>query len=179
VNEDLRKRCKYLAHLPEAADVVFVEADLEDVVGKDGLKAFDGLLKTRRSRRKEKAKKDERARIKAEEMEREKIRFEVLHTSASPPIAPYLPVTPPSPSPEPPTASPVQTTGAWGSRTFASALHSTPSTTRESSQPVQDAEDDADFDVAWHDLEVAQRSSGRKKGGRKKLVLLSSGAGRR
>jgi hypothetical protein len=73
VNDDLRKRCKYLAHLPEAADVVFVEADLADVVGQEGLKGFEGALRMRRARRKEKGKKDDRAKARAEERERERL----------------------------------------------------------------------------------------------------------
>lgn len=73
VNEDLRKRCKYLAHFPEGADVVFVETDLTDVVGADGLKNFERALTMRRNRRKEKGRKDDRARAKAEEREKEKL----------------------------------------------------------------------------------------------------------
>ncbi|KAJ8518753.1 hypothetical protein ONZ45_g4220 [Pleurotus djamor] len=74
VNDDLRKRCKYLAHLPEGADVVFVEADLESVVGKAGLSNFEGPLRMRRARRKEKGKKDDRAKARAEGRERERER---------------------------------------------------------------------------------------------------------
>ena len=38
VDVDLRRRCKYLSHIPEGADVVFIEADLEGVVGAEGLR---------------------------------------------------------------------------------------------------------------------------------------------
>ena len=61
VNDDLRKRCKYLAHLPEGADVVFIEADLEGVVSSEGLKNFEGPLNMHTARRKEKGRKDDRA----------------------------------------------------------------------------------------------------------------------
>ncbi|KAI0308369.1 hypothetical protein B0F90DRAFT_1682232 [Multifurca ochricompacta] len=73
VDADLRRRCKYLSHIPEGADVVFIEADLEGVVSGDGLRAFEGAIKARRSRRREKSRRDERARIRAEEREREKL----------------------------------------------------------------------------------------------------------
>ncbi len=73
INDDLRKRCKYLGHMPEGADVVFAETDLEDVVGTEGLKNFEGPLKQRTTRRKEKGRKEDRARFRAEEKEREKV----------------------------------------------------------------------------------------------------------
>ena len=73
VDADLRRRCKYLSHIPEGADVVFVEADLEGVVGSEGLRAFEGAIKARRGRRREKGRRDEKARARAEEREREKL----------------------------------------------------------------------------------------------------------
>jgi hypothetical protein len=73
VDADLRRRCKYLSHIPEGADVVFVEADLEGVVGAEGLRAFEGAIKARRARRREKGRRDEKARARAEEREREKL----------------------------------------------------------------------------------------------------------
>jgi hypothetical protein len=72
VDADLRRRCKYLSHIPEGADVVFVEADLEGVVGAEGLRAFEGAIKARRARRREKGRRDEKARVRAEERERER-----------------------------------------------------------------------------------------------------------
>src|SRR5712672_1665368 len=73
VDADLRRRCKYLSHIPEGVDVVFVEADLEGVVGAEGLRAFEGTIKARRARRREKGRRDEKARARAEEREREKL----------------------------------------------------------------------------------------------------------
>lgn len=73
VDADLRRRCKYLSHIPEGADVVFVEADLEGVVGAEGLRAFEGAIKARRARRREKGRRDEKARARAEERERGKL----------------------------------------------------------------------------------------------------------
>ena len=73
VDDELRKRCKYLAHMPAGADVVFVEADLESVVGKEALGGFEGALRARKVKRKEKERKDERNRLKAEEKAREQM----------------------------------------------------------------------------------------------------------
>jgi len=68
--------------------------------------------------------------------------------------------------------------GAWGSRSFASALHSAPSVSR--AQPsnrnaTPEIGDEWDLDAAWHELE--QRGGGRRRG--KKLVVLGGGAGGR
>jgi hypothetical protein len=57
VNDYLRKRCKYLAHMPDGADVGFVEADLGGVVGDVGIKSFEDALKMRAARRKERVRK--------------------------------------------------------------------------------------------------------------------------
>ncbi|KAK0465480.1 uncharacterized protein EV420DRAFT_1514554 [Desarmillaria tabescens] len=131
VNDDLRKRCKYLAHMPEGADVVFIEADLQGVVGSEGLKNFEGALKMRTSRRREKGKKDDRARARAEERERERRMQHSFTTWTSPPpisstVVNVEPASPPHeevPLPSQESVNP----GAWGSRSFASAVHSSPS----------------------------------------------------
>ncbi|KAJ7110369.1 hypothetical protein C8R43DRAFT_1099731 [Mycena crocata] len=188
VNDDLRKRCKYLAHMPDGADVVFVEADLTEVVGgfEGGLKNFEGALKMRASRRKEKVRKDERARVRAEEREREKER-DVFVTSApsatwrftgESPVLDEV-IQPPQPAPE--------AAGAWGARSFASALHSAPTTpqgrgggSQHTSRREEHEEDEWDMDAAWHELE--SRSAGGGGGGKKrnnKLVVLGGGGGGR
>ncbi|KAL0951677.1 hypothetical protein HGRIS_008356 [Hohenbuehelia grisea] len=197
VNDDLRKRCKYLGHIPEGADVVFIEADLEGVVGAEGLRAFEGPLRMRRTRRKEKGRKDERARARAEEREREREReFERDRSwttaHAAPPLlgadsllADVLAMSEreasPSPVPPAPDLEQQQVSGAWGARSFASALHSAPSQAPRAGSntrgPRRDtAEDEYDLDVAWHELE--RSSGGRKKRGNK-LVVLGGGGGRR
>ncbi|KAG2075158.1 hypothetical protein BDR04DRAFT_1047673 [Suillus decipiens] len=184
VNDDLRKRCKYLAHTPEGADVVFIEADLEGVVGQEGLKNFEGAIKLRKSRRKEKGRKDDRARARAEEREREKVvapwtesvfplpLYPVVHTMEVEGIANHESPTP-------------QMSGAWGSRSFASAVHSAsgadlrhPNTHNRSAS--QEIGDEWELDAAWHELE--QRSTagqGNKKKKGNKLVVMGGGAGGR
>ncbi|OJT08966.1 hypothetical protein TRAPUB_100 [Trametes pubescens] len=192
VNDDLRKRCKYLAHLPEGADVVFVEADLEAVVGADGLRPFEGALKLRRARRKEKGRRDDKARARAEEREKERLAQTYNEFGISPASAfgfTIPPDIPREPSPSPPTAaeheaaSIPQPTGAWGQRSFASAAHAAQG--REPGQRPAPAararereEDEWELDVAFHELEQrTAKGGGKKKGNR--LVVLGGGGGRR
>ena len=196
VNDDLRKRCKYLAHMPEGADVVFVEADLEGVVGLEGLKNFEGPLRQRAARRKEKEKKEDRAKARAEEKERENSLTSAWSSART--GADTMPIlisdypredfsalgdvehreSPPAqPAPQP------AVSGAWGARSFASALH-TPSPGRpgansqRSARTQQQVEDEWDIDIAWHELEQQRNGGG---GGRRKrankLVVLGSGGG--
>ncbi|KDQ63141.1 hypothetical protein JAAARDRAFT_147139 [Jaapia argillacea MUCL 33604] len=195
VNDDLRKRCKYLAHMPEGADVVFVEADLEGVVGIEGLRSFEGALKSRRARRKEKGKKDDKAKARAEEREKEKLAMvaasswsSVTRVVPSPVVmdrsdTPVEEFAIPTSDPEPEHAPSPQPTGVWGARSFASALHASSASGRPSTGAGQRAprreetEDEYDWDAAWHDLE--QRGGGRKKRGSRMIVLGGGGAGGR
>lgn len=188
VNEDLRKRCKYLAHMPEGADVVFIEADLEAVVGADGLKNFEGALKMRASRRKEKGRKDDRARVRAEGRERERRNVESLAEWGVPLLS-----TPPSfqsqefllegdVGEEPTTPVPVvPVSGAWGARSFASAAHAAPVQGGQL-RPVRTPRDEADewdMDVAFHELEQRSGGGGGRRKRSNKLVVLGGGGGRR
>lgn len=183
VNDDLRKRCKYLGHMPEGADVVFIEADLEGVVGTEGLKNFEGALKMRTSRRREKGRKDDRARARAEDREREKERTGLSWSGAVSSPSPFAVVDSQADDltsePEEPVRVPPQPQipGAWGARSFASALHSsTPPSRSQPRTPRQEVED-WDVDEAWHELE--RNAGGRKKRGTRLVVLGSGGGGRR
>ena len=71
VNEDLRKRCKYLAHLPTGCAILFIQVDLTAHVSRETLAAFETPLRQRRQRRKEKSKREERDRRRAEDRSRE------------------------------------------------------------------------------------------------------------
>ncbi|EKM83967.1 hypothetical protein AGABI1DRAFT_67079 [Agaricus bisporus var. burnettii JB137-S8] len=187
IDDNLRKRCKYLAHLPEGADVVFVEADLEDVVGADSLKNFESLLKSRILRRKEKGKKDDKAKARAEEREREREKHWasslVYSSSRSEAIAIQEIVDHSSSSTselENSSSLPRQNSGAWGTKSFASALHS-PSTpvndNRGQDKPREKIDDEWDMDAAWHELQQQRSGGGKKKN--TKLVILGGGGGRR
>lgn len=146
VDADLRRRCKYLSHIPEGADVVFIEADLEGVVGVEGLRAFEGAIKARRARRREKGRRDEKARVRAEGREREKlvvasIDADIPSRNTTTPVwaADELELeseqhvrdassraASPSPSLAPHAQQqqqPQQQSGAWGARSFAAAAN--------------------------------------------------------
>lgn len=73
INDDLRKRCKYLSHLPSGTEVVFVEADLESIVGAEALAAFEQPLKARRTKRRTRVQKEDRAKTRWEKTERDKM----------------------------------------------------------------------------------------------------------
>lgn len=81
MNEDLRKRCKWLNHIPLGADVVFVEAELEGVVGKGALEPFNAAIRARKGKRKEKGRKEDREKVKSEIREKEKV--DVLRSTAT------------------------------------------------------------------------------------------------
>lgn len=86
MNEELRKRCKYLTHLPKGTDVVFVEVDWDAMAGsgtgtadengapkalidRGTLKPYEQVLRARRNKRRDRERKEERAKLKAEEAE--------------------------------------------------------------------------------------------------------------
>ncbi|GAA6052490.1 hypothetical protein JCM3770_003791 [Rhodotorula araucariae] len=71
MNGELRRRCKWLAHLPLASDVVFVEADLGGLVARKALEPFQTALKQRRTKRRDRARKEDRAKQRAEDKARE------------------------------------------------------------------------------------------------------------
>lgn len=191
VNDELRKRCKYLAHLPEGADVVFVEADLHGVVGAEGLRPFENALRQRRARRRDRGRKDDKARAKAEERERER-RIDVASNAGWSDVGNMNIVVPIFEQPAvddfpAPNAEPVTTptpAGAWGSRSFASALHSAPTQARPRAVAARQ-EEDWDVDGAWDELEqrIAGDSGGggggKKKRGTRMVVLGGGGSGRR
>jgi hypothetical protein len=187
VNDDLRKRWKYLAHLPEGADVVFIEADLEGVVGTEGLVNFEGALKQRRARRKEKGKRDDKAKAKAEEREKEKLTQTSIHDAFTskarfePPVSlADFPSGPEDTAIHSPAINAPTPPGAWGNRSFASLLHS-PATSnpqpRQQQPPRTNEIDEYDFDVAWHELEQGTNRGGGKR--RNKMIVLGGGGGRR
>ncbi|KAJ1029133.1 hypothetical protein NDA18_002761 [Ustilago nuda] len=71
MNEELRRRCKYLNHIPMAADVVFIEVDWEgmQLIDKATLRPYEQALRQRRDRRRDKERREDRAKIRAEEAE--------------------------------------------------------------------------------------------------------------
>ncbi|CAE7230436.1 unnamed protein product [Rhizoctonia solani] len=204
VNNDLRRRCKYLGHLPEGGDVVFAQVNVRSVVGEEAWRegGWEGLVERRRKEREGRHRKEERDRVRAEEKEREKAR--ILGAYGPPgqrgggaagigedvPDPEFFAPVPVPVTEEPPEAESSESPApsqppAWGARTFASALHSAPSGAPRRQAPAIRDEDAWEVDMAWHDLEEQHArnattggGAGGKKG-RKKLVLMGGGPGRR
>lgn len=72
VDDELRKRVKYLGHLPHGCEVNFLECDWRDVVVPEVLKPFRSETERRRKRNKDKEVREEKDRIRAEREEDEK-----------------------------------------------------------------------------------------------------------
>ncbi|KAL9029350.1 MAG: hypothetical protein Q9196_002396 [Gyalolechia fulgens] len=72
IDDELRRRAKYLAHLPQGCEVAFLECDWTDVVGPEVLSGFAGEIERRRIRNREKETREEKARVRAEKEEDDK-----------------------------------------------------------------------------------------------------------
>lgn len=72
VDDELRKRVKYLGHLPQGCEVNFLECDWREVVAPDVLEPFRTETERRRKRNKDKEVREEKDRIRAERDEDEK-----------------------------------------------------------------------------------------------------------
>ncbi|SLM33875.1 ring finger domain protein [Lasallia pustulata] len=72
VDDDLRKRAKYLAHLPHGCEVGFLECDWTDVVGPEILERFAAEIERRRQKNREKEVREEKERVRAEKEEDDK-----------------------------------------------------------------------------------------------------------
>jgi hypothetical protein len=71
VDDELRKRIKYLAHLPYGCEVSFLECNWTDVVPDSVLTNFLSEIKRRREKNREKENREEKARLRAEKLEDE------------------------------------------------------------------------------------------------------------
>ncbi|KAF2731025.1 hypothetical protein EJ04DRAFT_514861 [Polyplosphaeria fusca] len=69
VDDDLRKRTKYLAHLPYGCEVSFLECDWTDTVAPDVLEQFKPEIEKRRKKNLDKETREEKARVRAEKEE--------------------------------------------------------------------------------------------------------------
>lgn len=189
IDEDLRKRCRYLSHLPEACDVTFVEADLSGVVPPEALVPYAQALKKRANKRKDKARRDDRAKHKSEqaaaEKEREHYRSSTFRAepAAESFVFPELRTELDQVSQDPAqlSTSPTSNFGTsplgggaggrqtvWGTRAIADA---------GGRGRGEDALVDLEMESAWHDFDSMQQRGGRKQGRKKKVVLnLAGGA---
>ncbi|KAI0394115.1 hypothetical protein F5Y17DRAFT_429487 [Xylariaceae sp. FL0594] len=116
VDDALRKRAKYLAHLPQGCVVSFLECDWTDIVPAEILETFAKDLERRRNLHRDKATQEERERLQAERLEAAAIgrstrrHFDNLneHKFESAPVVrseDFLPLSPPAgtspPNPRP------------------------------------------------------------------------------
>ncbi|KAL2178252.1 uncharacterized protein P884DRAFT_258322 [Thermothelomyces heterothallicus CBS 202.75] len=69
VDDALRKRAKYLGHLPRGCLISFLECDWTDIVPPEILDSFSEEIERRRKRNREKATQEERERLQAERLE--------------------------------------------------------------------------------------------------------------
>ncbi|MCJ1468092.1 hypothetical protein MMC07_006719 [Pseudocyphellaria aurata] len=72
VDDELRRRAKYLAHLPQGCEVGFLECDWTDVVAPEVLCGFAAEIERRRKKNQEKEVHEEKERVRAEKEEDEK-----------------------------------------------------------------------------------------------------------
>lgn len=72
VDDDLRKRAKYMAHLPYGAEVSMIECDWTDIISPSILEQFAEEISRRRKRNLDKEAREERDRIRAEKEEEDK-----------------------------------------------------------------------------------------------------------
>jgi hypothetical protein len=72
LDDELRKRAKYLGHLPYGCEVSFLECDWTDVVVPEVLEKFRPEINKRRQRNRDKEVREEKDRIRAEKEEEEK-----------------------------------------------------------------------------------------------------------
>ena len=69
VDDALRRRAKYLAHLPHGCLISFLECDWTDIVSAEILDSFAEEIERRRKRNRDKANQEERERLQAERIE--------------------------------------------------------------------------------------------------------------
>jgi hypothetical protein len=69
VDDELRKRTKYLSHLPYGCEVNFLECDWTDTVAPEVLEKFQPEIERRRKRNEDKEAMEEKARVNAEKEE--------------------------------------------------------------------------------------------------------------
>lgn len=69
MDDDLRRRTKYLSHLPYGCEVGFLECNWTDVVSPEILDQFKEEIEKRRKRNREKETREERDRVRAEKAE--------------------------------------------------------------------------------------------------------------
>ncbi|KAF2642950.1 hypothetical protein P280DRAFT_467066 [Massarina eburnea CBS 473.64] len=83
IDDELRKRTKYLAHLPYGCEVSFLECDWTDTVAPEILDGFKPEIERRRKRHTDKETREEKARVRAEKAEYAEFTSRRKHPSIS------------------------------------------------------------------------------------------------
>ncbi|KOS20592.1 putative RING finger protein [Escovopsis weberi] len=112
VDDVLRKRAKYLGHLPRGCVISFLECDWTDIVSAKELESFASEIERRRSRNGEKAAQEERERIQAERLEAAALRSLTGSSRRAPPSPVYMYPAESSSSPPPMDIADFQPLGA-------------------------------------------------------------------
>ncbi|KAJ6443412.1 RING-15 protein [Purpureocillium lavendulum] len=141
VDDALRKRAKYLGHLPRGCVISFLECDWTDIVPAETLASFDGEIERRRKRNRDKAAQEERERQQAERIEAADLRRTLgtrrtiepeeesvtkLDISEFQPLSAQSGTTPPDPRPGFDTLASMSTSPStqrtvWGTRALAAS----------------------------------------------------------
>ncbi|OAQ75473.1 RING-15 protein [Purpureocillium lilacinum] len=141
VDDAMRKRAKYLGHLPRGCVVSFLECDWTDIVPAETLASFNGEIERRRKRNRDKAAQEERERQQAERIEAADLRrtlgtprmmepmeedVQKLDISEFQPLSVHSGTTPPDPRPGFETLASMSTSPStqrtvWGTRALAAS----------------------------------------------------------
>lgn len=137
VDDAMRRRAKYLGHLPRGCVVNFLECDWTDIVPEETLASFSGEIERRRRRNRDKETQEERERLQAERVEAANLRKttgyqrlpEPLEEDSAPrmdleefqPLSGHSGTTPPDPRPGFETLADMSTSPSnqktvWGTR---------------------------------------------------------------
>ncbi|TIA88273.1 hypothetical protein E3P99_02701 [Wallemia hederae] len=192
MDENLRKRCKYLSHIPLGSDIIFVETSLKNVVDGTTLDAFKEPLDQRKSRRNAKHRKEEResARAARRAMILENERIAQQNEALSSASFPQMVSTPRSIEEEDEesqlnhalalSAAAVnsQGSGPWGS--FATALSNKDAAHNQRKEDIEmfDAQWNAAIQQQQQDGTNEENAGGKKKKKKKTLVLGAVGSRR-
>jgi len=167
VDEAMRKRARYLGHLPRGCIVNFIECDWTDIVPEETLESFKVDIERRRKRNQDKATQEERERAQAERLAAAELRrttgqrIPASMEAETPPMdmSDFQPLngssgtTPPEPRPGFETLASMSTSPdshrtIWGTR----AINASPELPAQRTGPVDDGWLNDDALLSGHDL---------------------------
>lgn len=185
VDDAMRRRAKYLGHLPRGCVVNFLECDWTDIVPEETLASFSGDIERRRRRNRDKETQEERERLQAERVEAANLRKttgyqrlpEPLEEDSGPrmdleefqPLGGHSGGTPPDPRPGFETLAEMSTSPSnqrtvWGTRVINGSpeLSATqPSDVNDGWLRDEDLFDTADIAMQIQAIEAAESSIGQ------------------